>query len=216
MKSVMVLAMVLAAALPGAAGDVPSITGQYIEARTCDVWTGPCFANGDMNVKGKQAVAGWIVEKGGFQGVDLSGLKVAAAILAEGTIGHTDEGEIRCALFVDEKATAAQGKALVALARSLSPKYLATVVSVEARPIAFERKGLVARLSVGDFASIRTTEFCPCDKICCNEEQFYPAISGSTRVECAKTVEHEYKGKALDGRWSDPNRRSAMVGTFAR
>ncbi len=216
MKSVMVLATVFAAGLAGAAEDAPSISGQYIEARTCDVWTGPCFANGDMNVKGKQAVAGWIVDRGAFQGVDLSGLKVAAAILAEGTIGHTDEGAIRAAIIVDDKATAAQAKALVALARSLSPRYLATVVAVEARPISYERKGLEARLTVGEVATIKTAEFCPCDRICCNEEQFYPAMSGSTRVECAKTIEHEYKGKALDGRWSDPDRRSAMVGTFAR
>jgi hypothetical protein len=212
----MKIATILAVLAASTAGDAPSIQGQYVEARTCDVWTGPCFANGDMNVKGKQALAAWIVEKGAFQGVELSGLKVAAAILAEGTIGHTDEGRIRCAIVVDEKASSVQAKALVALARTLSPKYLADVVAVESRPISFERKGLESRLVVGELASIRTGEFCPCDKICCNEEQFYPAISGSTRVECAKTLEHEYKGKALDGRWSDPNRRSAMVGTFAR
>ncbi len=216
MKTATIVAMVLAAGLSGAASDVPSIQGQYIEARTCDVWTGPCFANGDMNVKGKQAVAAWIVEKGAFLGTDLSGLKVAAAVLAEGTLGHTDEGEIRSAIVVDEKASPEQRKALVALARTLSPKYLARVVAVEARPISYERKGHEARLAVEGVAAIRTAAFCPCDAICCNEEQFYPALSASTRVECVKTIEHEYKGGALDGRWSDPNRRSAMVGTFAR
>ena len=25
----------------------PNITGQYVEARTCDVYTGACFANAD-------------------------------------------------------------------------------------------------------------------------------------------------------------------------
>ena len=33
-----------------------SITGEYVEARTCDVWTGACFANAEMNVTGKHAV----------------------------------------------------------------------------------------------------------------------------------------------------------------
>ena len=29
-----------------------SITGQYVEARTCDVYTGPCFANADTGLSG--------------------------------------------------------------------------------------------------------------------------------------------------------------------
>jgi hypothetical protein len=28
------------------------ISGEYLEARTCDVYTGPCFANGDTTRKG--------------------------------------------------------------------------------------------------------------------------------------------------------------------
>ena len=42
-------------ALPAAAA---GITGQYVECRTCDVYTGPCFANAEMTV-GKNAVLGW-------------------------------------------------------------------------------------------------------------------------------------------------------------
>ena len=40
------------------------LTGQYIEARTCDIWTGPCFANSEMNLTGKNAVMGWKIDKG--------------------------------------------------------------------------------------------------------------------------------------------------------
>ena len=211
-----VLAVVFVAGLAGADSDAPSVQGRYVEARTCDVWTGPCFANGEIHVRGKQAVVGWVVDRGGFQGTELAGLNVAAAVVAEGTIGSGAEGKMQAVVFVDERASGAQAKALVALARSLAPSYLADIVGVERRTISYERKGMEATLAVGEVARIRTTAFCPCDAICCNEEQFYPAISGSTKVECAKTVEHEYKGKALDARWSEPNKRSAMLGTFAR
>ena len=45
------------------------ITGKYVEARTCDVWTGPCFANAEMNLGGKHAVLGWKVDKGTIDSV---------------------------------------------------------------------------------------------------------------------------------------------------
>src|SRR5438552_2412640 len=31
------------------------ISGEYLEARTCDVYTGPCFANGEVGIAGKLA-----------------------------------------------------------------------------------------------------------------------------------------------------------------
>ena len=44
--------LILAAPAPAA-----NLTGRYVEARTCDIWTGPCFANAEMNLTGKHAVA---------------------------------------------------------------------------------------------------------------------------------------------------------------
>ena len=55
-------ALALGPAWAAAGSDDPLVAGQYIEARTCDVWTGPCFANGEMNVKGRQAVVAWKVD----------------------------------------------------------------------------------------------------------------------------------------------------------
>ena len=198
MKYAMVLALLTAAAGPGAATDVPVVQGEYIEARTCDVWTGPCFANGEINLIGKNAVVAWIVAKGSWGGVALDGLKVAAAISAQGTLHTSGEGKVTAVVFVDEKADAAQAKALVELARALAPRHLETVLKVEKRPIAYTRDGLDAALTVGDVAKIKCTAFCACDRICCNEEKAYPSISGSASVDCAKTLEHEYRGAALD------------------
>jgi len=31
------------------------VSGNYIEARTADVFTGPCFANGEVEMNGKEA-----------------------------------------------------------------------------------------------------------------------------------------------------------------
>src|SRR5438034_8069518 len=40
------------------------VSGEYIESRTADVYTGPCFANSEVNLTGQEAVLGWHVDKG--------------------------------------------------------------------------------------------------------------------------------------------------------
>ena len=32
------------------------IEGDYLETRTCDIYTGPCFANAQVSLTGKEAI----------------------------------------------------------------------------------------------------------------------------------------------------------------
>ena len=43
--------VLIASAVPAVAGD--SITGTYLETRTCQVYTGPCFANAETALTGR-------------------------------------------------------------------------------------------------------------------------------------------------------------------
>src|SRR3954454_23047975 len=87
--SLAVLALALVAAPVSAAG----ISGSYIEARTCDVWTGPCFANAEVNLGGKHAVLGWRIDKGSLDNVSLDGLGVVAVVAASDTLGIAQAGQ---------------------------------------------------------------------------------------------------------------------------
>src|ERR1700716_2603598 len=100
MKRILVVA-VLALTLTTTTVRAGGITGQYIEARTCDVWTGPCFANAEMNLGGKHAVLGWKVDKGAFNGVQLDGLSVVAVVAASDTLGLAQTGSAQAVLIVD-------------------------------------------------------------------------------------------------------------------
>src|ERR1700722_15062317 len=75
------------------AGGIPShsIYGDYMEARTADVYTGPCFANSEAGLIGNLAVFGWKVDKGSWEGVSLDGLSVVAAVRANATLGNVYE-----------------------------------------------------------------------------------------------------------------------------
>src|SRR6187200_795759 len=66
---------------------VPTISGDYLEVRSCDVYTGSCFANSEMNLAGKEATLFWSVREGTWKGTKLNGLGVMAVIQADGTLG---------------------------------------------------------------------------------------------------------------------------------
>ena len=119
--SLAALALLLAAAPLSAAG----LTGQYIEARTIDVWTGPCFANADVNIGGKHGIMAWKVEKGEFNKVSLDGLGVVAVVAASDTLGTRQTAPGKALLIVDERASRVQEDALIALAKQQGGELLA-------------------------------------------------------------------------------------------
>src|SRR3954466_8202519 len=114
----------------GVAG-AAEIRGDYLEAGSGDGYTGPCFSNAEVLIYGDQAVLAWKVTEGSFDGVDLSGLGVAAAIKGTTTFSEDQPGAARAVLIVDQKATPRQREALVALAKSLAGDRLAHVEAVK-------------------------------------------------------------------------------------
>src|SRR5437764_10918338 len=104
-------AVLCAASISFAAGlPARSVSGNYIEARTADVFTGPCFANGEAEINGKEAVLGWKINNGAWKGVNIAGLGVVAVVRADSTLGdvHHPSKSIISSLIVDSRANAAQ------------------------------------------------------------------------------------------------------------
>lgn len=211
-----VLALLLT--LPMAANAAPSIQGDYVEARTADVWTGPCYANGEVGLTGHEAILAWRVAQGSWQGVDLSGLAVAAVVSASATLGdpHSDPLPARALLFVDEAADAEQRRALEAFAREMGGDLLGDVQRVEAAPMAFSVDGQKAHVAAGGVAELQTRPLTHHDKHCGNEIVYYPPLTATTAATPAATVVHAVRTDALGKTWSSPNKRSAFVGRFER
>jgi hypothetical protein len=217
MKPTLTLAVV-ALLLPGGPAPAAGLTGRYIEARTCDVWTGPCFANAEMNLDGKHAVLGWRVDHGSLNGARLDGLAVVAVVAASDTLGLTQTGTSRAVLIVDRRADAGQREALVGLARRQGGALLGYVVAVQAADVSLEvcdcAEGGCAVLDAGP-ARIRTR----CvdhrhDKVCGNEGAFYPPLAAGVKARPAVAVEHSFTGKGVRATWQDAGRRGAYVGSF--
>src|SRR5438128_9137120 len=207
------IAMIVIAAPVSAAG----ITGQYVEARTCDVWTGPCFANAEMNLTGKHAVMAWKVDKGQLDNVSLDGLSVVAIVSASDTLGLQQTGPAKAVLIVDNKATTAQREALLQLAHNQGGELVKNVIAVKSAPISLSlcdcENGGCAKVDAGQVAKIETR----CvkgdhDKVCGNESAFYPPLAKGVKANAAVAVEHRFSGKEFNETWSDFGRRGAYVG----
>jgi hypothetical protein len=204
------------AAAPAAA----AIAGDYLEARTSDVYTGPCFANSEVNLAGREAILAWRVAEGEWSGVDLAGLSVVAVVAAEATLGDPHGGALapEALVLVDERADPAQRHALVDLARELGGELLAEVRAVRPAPIELEvgeRSGY-ARLAAGDVASLATRGLDHSDHLCGNETVYYDPLTATAGAVPAVTLEHRFTGEGLGKTWSSPDKRSAFVGTFRR
>jgi hypothetical protein len=195
-----------------------TIRGQYVEARTCDVYTGECFANADTGLTGKNAVLAWKVESGTFGGVKLDGLGVVAVLSASDTLGLKQSAPGQAILIVDERATKDQRDALVKFVKAQTGNLTADVVAVNTA--AFDLTVCdcdgesCATLKAGT-AKIKTRCLnADHDKACGNESTQYPPLAKGVKAHAALAAEHSFTGKGLNMTWNDAGRRGAFVGTF--
>jgi len=228
MKSALILfAAALLVAVPAMAGTsgnaadtaASAITGDYAEFRTADVYTGPCFANGEVGLTGEEAVLVWHVTSGTWEGVRLDGLSVIAVVRASATLGNPYSNPLpaRAVMIVDVRANAEQRPALVGFAQAQAGALLATVVAVESSPIRFELGAQHGVVSVqSNTVKIETRAIASTDEICHNEEVFYPPLAAHlTHAMPAITLAGNYTGNHLGKTWNDAGRRGAFVGHFA-
>ncbi len=219
--------------LHGPALETKSVEGDYIESRTADVYTGPCFSNAEVFLTGHQALMAWQVRKGRWDGVDVSGLVVAAAVRGNTTFQLDEPERALAVLIVDDRASEPQRAALVALAKELGGRRLegASDVRVAKMSLFVEEKmaesadhetshhaGPAAPRGcfwAEGLAEINTRPMEATDHVCGNEVLAYAPLSRGVSVTPAYTIANVFKGKGLNTQWDDHNCRGSYVGQFA-
>jgi hypothetical protein len=211
----------LAVLLVSALASAEQIRGDYIETRSADVYTGQCFANGEVNLVGNEAILAWHVQSGSWDGIALDGLTVAAAVEARATLGdpYANPYPAKSVLIVDEQANPQQRAALVAFAHQMGGELLRNVEQTIPAPMELvvnhEHHG-VALLRAGRFATVQTRSLNETDHLCGNEETFYPPLTQVAHSMPAVALTDAYRGPGLGVDWDSHGKRSAFVGTFAR
>lgn len=209
--------MVFGASLPST-----NVEGTYVEARSADVYTGPCFGNSEGGIVGDLAVFGWKVGKGNWQGVNLDGLGIVGVVKASSTLGNitTNAYPVKSVLIVDERATAEQRVALKSFAQQMAGDLLQDIVRIDYRPIdlTFENDNVhsaKAVLTAGELARIKTRPINSKDHICANEEIWYLPLTKVNHAMPAYSLANAFKGKGLGTVWDTNGQRSAFVASFS-
>ena len=196
----------------------PILSGDYVEARTAEVFTGGCIMGSEGEVSGREALMAWRVREGGLNGVALNGLAVVAMVAADvnlGTheLGGVEPASIKSILLVDSRANEAQQKALVQMARTLAPDVVRDVVSTRSTPIVFEADGHTVRLSAGaaSLDVVNHVEHSPE----CGALKWFDPLARTSDAQVGLTRSFEWSGSGLGARWKQIDRKSSFVGSFS-
>jgi hypothetical protein len=203
----------------GSIASADEVSGTYLETRTCQVYTGPCFANAETALAGKDAVMAWNIEDGKHAGVDLAGLSVVVCMSGSDTLGFggvNDPKSLKSTVIVDNRATPQQREALISFAKEHAGRAGKEVVRIDDAPIqmSLDLGSLAGRLEAGKMVKLSTRKAKASDCICTNEVAYYPPLAKLQNFAAGVSIEAEYKGRGLGTTWSTPNSRSAYMATF--
>ena len=206
-----------------AVAQAQQITGEYVETRNLDVYSGQCFANSEAGQTGDQAIMAWRIAKGEWNGVKLDGLHVVGITRGADTLGYqfTNAYPAKAVLIVDEKANAEQRTALTEFAHAMGGKLFETVTRTETAPISLQMQyegehPTYARVKAGNLATISTRPIVGTDKICGHEELLFKPLTPTMHVMPAVATQDEFSGLGLGATWSLNGKRSAYIGHFAK
>jgi hypothetical protein len=208
----------LALAAISLTADTGRITGDYVEARTAEVFAGGCIMNSEAETMGRQAVMAWRIASGSFDGVALGGLTVAAAVAGDRNLGMREMGgeeptAVKAIITVDPRATQAQRDALVKFVRALSGGLITHVIRVDVAPVRFATSQNFVEVSVPDSMTLTVNKEMKHDPSC-GAMQWFKPFTRLANAAMGVAEAHEYSGKGLGTTWSAPNKRSAFFGTF--
>ena len=200
----------------------PTISGNYLEVRSCDVYTGSCFANAEMNLSGKEGILLWSVREGSWNGTPVGGLSVIAVVCTEGTLGDLSYQPHagKAVLIIDEKADAQQREALSDMVRSKASRLIKEIVAVRTADIQASvgscTKAGCASVKAGNLVEVNTRCLGGSDHLCGNEETYYPPLTRVEHAMPAFTERASFKGSGLNLTWEAAGQRSAFIATFSR
>jgi len=213
----------LVASIGIATGASAAVSGDYVEIRSCDVYTGSCFANAEMGLTGHEAILTWSIREGDVDGVKLDGLNVIAVVRADETLGDVARfpSAARSVLIIDKAASPKQRDALVRFTQKMAGKVLGKTVQVETAPISVDvcmagcSKEGCASVKAGSLVEVETRCLGGKDHVCGNEEIFYPPLTKVASARAAYTTAGVFRGKGLGTQFDEANRRSAYLATFS-
>jgi hypothetical protein len=216
-KTFLAALIATAPAVLAASSGTTTISGDYVEARTAEVFTGGCIMGSEGEAAGREAILAWRVGRGQVNGVVLDGLSVVAVVAGDVNLGTHELGgvaptKVRSALRIDERATPAQREALVTMARALAPAMLHDVIDVKAVPISFSRNADRLAVIAGEASLDVATKVD--HSPACGAIQWFTPLAATTESALGNTTSEVWSGSSLGTQWSMGDKRASFYGAF--
>jgi hypothetical protein len=209
--------VLLTPAVGSAARHDPPVTGDYVEVRTAEVFTGGCILGSEWESLGREAILAWRVSKGVVNGATLDGLAAVAVVAADRNLGSETLGapapsNIRTLLMIDARATEPQRQALIGVVSRLAPAITKNVIEVRSVAIAFAREGVDVRVSAAQATLDVTTKFEHSPT--CGATRWFDPLAQTTNAELGLARSHGWSGDVPGAKWAQSDRKASFVGTF--
>lgn len=213
------VALALSSSMASASGAAARITGDYVEVRTAEVFTGGCIMGSEGETSGREAILAWRVASGSADGVALDGLSVVAVVAGDMNLGTHELGgaaprSVRTILMVDDRATAEQSRALIGLAKSLTGELVSNAIEIKRVPVSFRRDADSVKVTAGD-AALDVATNVRHSPACGAIQWFSPLSRLDDEPGIGLTRSQAWTGPALGAQWRQIDRRSSFFGTFS-
>ena len=208
-----VVALTAACIASAAGAPEAGITGDYVEARTASVFAGACHYNGELTTTGRDAELVWHVRTGSAHGVDVSGLTVVAAVSAVENL-KDEAAQRRSMLYIDDRATGPQMKALIGTLVTSYKAALGRVMGIKPVHISFTRSGDSFKMDANGVGSLNVAAMPNAE--CCKQPNlvWYKPLVDVTGRKVGFTRESGIEDATLGVAWSKLNQNTAFYGTF--
>jgi len=192
----------LLCALPLAADEAPAVSGDYVEARSNEVYTCGCLYSGQMTTAGREAILAWRITRGVYQGTPLAGVRVAAVVVGDANLGAYD-GPRRTALYLDESASDAQVRAIVTLWLRTYSQALGKIATVHRAPISFTQQGDSVRVSIPNLVEVQARKARLREDAHPGSFLWYAPFVPLRNSSLVTALNYEYQGMDFQHQWQD-------------
>lgn len=189
-----------------------TLRGDYVEARTCSVYAGGCHYSGEYVTAGREALLFWHIREGQWNGVELSGLSVIAAVVADNNLAETST-QRKSVLYMDARATQSQRKALTSLFRERYANLLGDIRAVKAVTIRYTREDKQMTIDAPGVATLHISRY-PCKHCVQPHQVWYQPLVPIVDAEVASAKRTAYLDRQLGIVWQRGEENSIFVGEF--
>ncbi|HYL94088.1 MAG TPA: DUF1326 domain-containing protein [Alphaproteobacteria bacterium] len=153
MRFVCVLALGLLLCLQLSGQSNSRVAGEYVEARSGEVYTCGCLFSSEQVTAGKEAILAWHIREGEYRGTALAGVKAAAVIVGKGNLGLTATNRTSV-LYVNQGSTSDQQEAVVDLLSHNYGQVLGEIISVHTAPVSFDKNNGETYVRIDNIAAV--------------------------------------------------------------